>query len=73
MFPKESHLTVKLGSAFASQSSLYLVIQFAVGFSTGGRQNRDSISSVSQIGLKEILVSRRSDLRELICFVSEFV
>lgn len=53
MFLKESHLTVKLGSAFASQSSLYLVIQFAVGFSTGGRQNRDSIiSSVSQIGLK---------------------
>lgn len=71
MFLKENH---QLRLAFASQSSLYLVIQSAVEFSTGGRQNQDSIiSSVSQIGLKENLVSRRSYLRELICFVSVFV
>lgn len=70
MFLKEIHLTVQFSLAFASQSSLYLVIQSAVGFSTGGKQNQDSIiSSISQIGLKENLVTRRSDLRELICFV----
>lgn len=56
MFLKEDHLTVKL----------YLVIQSAVEFSTGGRQNQDSIiSSVSQIGksIQEV----RTERVDLIC------